>query len=555
MAAGFGMHAEMGDMDTPDKLLAAMDQRLLDIGGIQGYSQLLNQLLACRRVEDVTGELQQNRKVAHEQATNLWKLWMECAPDRVAGPLKQHLANFTNNLQTMVNAGQQQKGVPPAIREAFQENLQQVLAVLPAWAVTSLSAHTRIPLQAGMFDLVVIDEASQCDIAATLPLLCRAKKAVIIGDSRQLRHISGISPPLDGILRNRFGLARDAAWSFPLASAFDLAASRQSACRVDLKEHHRSHPDIIGMANELFYEGSLRVATRVDHLKVTNGKHPAVQWVEIQGSMHKTRDGWENQAEALKVVWVLEQLLLQRGYMGSIGVITPFRGQKNCIDRLISGHPRAVQMRTQDLLVDTVHKFQGDERDLIIFSPVLSPNAPNGPVWFLRENPELVNVAITRARAKLLVVGNSKAGAQVEYLKRFHERLRELPPAVLQHLVPTMPQNAIYPAVSKPETVSDWEKILFSGLWNAGIRSIPQYPVDRYAVDLVVIVGQRRLAIEVDGESYHREWDGERVWADQLRDARLRELGWDVMRFWVYEIRDEFDAVIARVRRWMELAG
>jgi very-short-patch-repair endonuclease len=103
--------------------------------------------------------------------------------------------------------------------------------------------------------------------------------------------------------------------------------------------------------------------------------------------------------------------------------------------------------------------------------------------------------------------------------------------------------------------VSDWEKILFSGLWNAGIRSMPQYPVDRYAVDLVVILGERRLAIEVDGESYHREWDGERLWADQLRDARLRELGWDVMRFWVYEIRDEFDAVIARVRRWVELAG
>lgn len=66
MAAGFGMHAEMGDMDTPDKLLAALDQHLLDIGRIQGYSQLLNQLLACRRVEDLTGGIQQNRKAAHE---------------------------------------------------------------------------------------------------------------------------------------------------------------------------------------------------------------------------------------------------------------------------------------------------------------------------------------------------------------------------------------------------------------------------------------------------------------------------------------------------------
>ncbi|MCX6864635.1 MAG: AAA domain-containing protein, partial [Verrucomicrobia bacterium] len=376
MTTGFLTHTEMVNMNTAEKLLATLDQRFLDIRRIQGYSQLLDQLLACRRVEDVTGGLQQNREVAHEQAANLWKLWMECAPDRVAGPLKQHLANFINNLQTMVNAQQQQRGVPPAILEAFQDNLRQVLAVLPAWAVTSLSAHKRIPLQTGMFDLVVIDEASQCDIAAMLPLLYRSKRAVIIGDSRQLRHISGISPPLDGILRSRFDLARDAAWSFPLASAFDLAASRQCACRVDLKEHHRSHPDIIGVANELFYEGSLRVATRVDRLMVTNGKYPAVQWMEIDGSMEKTRDGWENQAEAEKVVWALNQLLLQSGYEGSIGVITPFRGQKNRIDRLITKHPRAGEMRARNLLVDTVHKFQGDERDIIVFSPALSQNAP-----------------------------------------------------------------------------------------------------------------------------------------------------------------------------------
>jgi hypothetical protein len=52
------------------------------------------------------------------------------------------------------------------------------------------------------------------------------------------------------------------------------------------------------------------------------------------------------------------------------------------------------------------------------------------------------------------------------------------------------------------------------------------------------------------GERYHRAWDGELCRRDQLRNMRLIELGWDVMRFWVYEVRDDLPRVVERVKRW-----
>ncbi|MGE5340672.1 MAG: endonuclease domain-containing protein [Candidatus Omnitrophota bacterium] len=81
---------------------------------------------------------------------------------------------------------------------------------------------------------------------------------------------------------------------------------------------------------------------------------------------------------------------------------------------------------------------------------------------------------------------------------------------------------------------------------------IPQYPVENYYLDFAIIDGNRRLNIEIDGEHYHRSWDGELCYRDQIRNQRMMELGWDVMRFWVYQVRDELDHCIQRVRNWLD---
>lgn len=109
-----------------------------------------------------------------------------------------------------------------------------------------------------------------------------------------------------------------------------------------------------------------------------------------------------------------------------------------------------------------------------------------------------------------------------------------------------------YPSVANPERVSDWERLFYRAIYRAGVSPIPQYPVEKYVLDFAVVVGDKRLNIEIDGERYHRNWDGELCRRDQIRNHRLMELGWDVMRFWVYQVRDDLDRCIARVQQWVD---
>ena len=137
----------------------------------------------------------------------------------------------------------------------YHELFPQVKQFLGCWAVTSLSARGKLTLEPACFDLVVIDEASQCDIASALPLLYRARRAVVIGDVKQLRHIAGIGEMQDQHLLAKHDLATDAAWSYSVRSLFDRAASLASHTdTIALRDHHRSHADIIGFSNDEFYE-------------------------------------------------------------------------------------------------------------------------------------------------------------------------------------------------------------------------------------------------------------------------------------------------------------
>ncbi|MDD7321021.1 MAG: DUF559 domain-containing protein [Firmicutes bacterium] len=109
-----------------------------------------------------------------------------------------------------------------------------------------------------------------------------------------------------------------------------------------------------------------------------------------------------------------------------------------------------------------------------------------------------------------------------------------------------------YPKVSNDDQVSDWEKLFYAKLFKAGIVTIPQYPIDKYKLDLAIISGESKLDIEVDGIMYHQTWDGELCYRDQLRNQRLYELGWDVIRFWVPDIRDNMSACIQKIADWMD---
>ncbi|HPS56421.1 MAG TPA: AAA domain-containing protein, partial [Sedimentisphaerales bacterium] len=433
----------------------------------------------------------------------------------------------------------------------------KVAAQLPCWAVTSLAISSKVPFEPCFFDLVVIDEASQCDIASALPLLYRAKQAVIIGDPMQLRHISQLTRQQDINLLSKHELAEGfAKWAYGSNSIFDLARSLCSSNDiVNLKDHHRSHKDIIEFSNQNFYRSSLRIATKYDRLKSIKGSE-SVRWINCCGHVHRPAGGGAvNEIEATAVVQELRRLLLEQNYQGTVGVVTPFRAQANRINDIVTSDRMLLSvLGTQEFLVDTAHGFQGDERDLMIFSPVVSEDTPDTAMGFLRNNPHLFNVAITRARACLVIVGDAGKArvSNVDYLAKFANyvsSVHDYSPTVSSSDFVATPD---YPVVSNPEQVSDWERFFYKKMYNAGIIAIPQYQEDQYRLDFALLRNNKKLNIEIDGEMYHRNWDGELCRRDQLRNQRLIELGWDIMRFWVYQIRDNTDWCINRIQQWLD---
>jgi very-short-patch-repair endonuclease len=232
--------------------------------------------------------------------------------------------------------------------------------------------------------------------------------------------------------------------------------------------------------------------------------------------------------------------------------VTPFRAHANRIRMLVHQDVELSQLLAPlGFVVDTVHGFQGDERDAIFFSPVVSAGAGENTLRFLKSHGNLFNVAITRARSDLIVVGDRQAALDsgVAYLAGFAEYVRDLT-ASERGAAADGELGADYPAVAHPELVSHWERIFYGAMHGAGLRPVPQYEEPPDTLDFALFDGERKLDIEVDGENYHRNWDGEVCRRDQIRSRRLSDRGWDVMRFWVYEIRDDLEGALRKVKQW-----
>lgn len=530
--------------------VAKLEEWLSQARSAREYFSSLMLLNEASSLEKIAEERCRMSEDLEQHSKSLWEHWLNLTPDRLTPNDRRLLGDYAAALKMDTDW-------------RLRDRLSHIVNALPCWAVTSLSARGRIPFQPGFFDLVVVDEASQCDIASALPLLYRAKRAMVIGDPHQLKHISTLQRQDEQLLARhavgRIGIG----WSYSTTSLYDLATH---VCRsediVRLKDHYRSHAQIIGFSNQRFYEGVLRVATRYENLRRTNPGGPAIRWIDVRGQALRgqaRRPGGGsavNEEECQAVVAELRRLALEQGYKGTIGVVSPFRAQVERIQYLIGRDERlSFALERREFLVGTAHGFQGDERDVIIFSPVVTLGMENGATNFLSKNYNLFNVAITRARAALVVVGDRVAVANsgIEHLEKLPEYVDSLVGTPRRETA-AADLGPTYPPVDNLEQVSDWEKQFYEGLYAAGLRPRVQYPVEQYLLDFALLAPGRKLDIEVDGERYHKNWDGELLRRDQIRNQRLIELGWDVMRFWVYQIRDDFDACIAKVQAWADAA-
>jgi hypothetical protein len=292
--------------------------------------------------------------------------------------------------------------------------LQMIQSFLPVWVVTNLSAKHSFPLKNNLFDILIIDEASQCDIVSALPLFYRAKHVVIIGDPHQLSHISLLSETQDRMLAATHGLPEDwfTDFSYTQHSLYALAehiADGNHECPILLNEHYRCHADIISFSNDLYYGRKLTISTDEKRLLQHPSLRTRILWHHVKGKTMHTKSPY-NEEEAEKVIEeILKILGMTPPLNASVGVVTLFRAQTERIGEKLQLFN---EVYDTDIVIGTAHRFQGDEKDIIVFSPAVSEDVKPGTLHWIQTTNQLLNVAVTRARSLFIIVGDHEICSQ-----------------------------------------------------------------------------------------------------------------------------------------------
>lgn len=362
----------------------------------------------------------------------------------------------------------------------------------------------------------------------------------------QLPHVARMSEETDWRLRQHYDLT-DAAlerFTYRVNSFFQLAStSRTVTSSVQLQDHHRSHPSIAGYCNETFYGKTLRINTGTESLRPPRGRESGIHWTQVPDDSEAAPGGGAvSQLQIASIITELRRLAASK-FGGTVGIVTPFRGQATRLRDQIEQQIGDAVPQHWRLHVDTADGFQGDERDVILFSLVGGAALPQGALWFLRNSPNRFNVAVSRARAVLHVFGDL-------------DWARSCGVPHIEQLVRAMRCNTSEDAPIRTDLIGPvWEPKLAEALRARDIHFRQQYPTCGRYLDFAIIQPGMKLDVEVDGEQSHRDGAGRRKVDDLHRDLVLIAAGWTVLRFWVYELREDMSRCIDKIEALIRERG
>ncbi|PUA33639.1 MAG: hypothetical protein B7O98_04295 [Zestosphaera tikiterensis] len=272
-------------------------------------------------------------------------------------------------------------------RELINEKIMELVEKTPIIASTLIKSQLK-PLENVNFDTVVIDESSQASLTLALLAMVKGRKWVLIGDHKQLLPI--------------FKSVKDLRVQESL-SAFVNLLKKYPNRALWLKIHYRSNSEIIDFPAKYIYEGNIRASPTCRELRLKLVKKPKyeflnpdkpVVFIDVDGREERVGRSLVNEAEAHVVVEILKELLECGVKPEEVGVITPYKAQRNYLRKLIN---------VRDIEIKTVDGFQGREKDVIVFSLTAMED------FKFVSNPNRLNVALTRPKYKLIVVGNARA--------------------------------------------------------------------------------------------------------------------------------------------------
>lgn len=455
-------------------------------------------------------------------AEKTWLGVFQNSPDSV----RQALQAYLNAVQSM-GSGTGVRAVRH--RKTARDAMVRAYKAVPCWVLPQWRVSETIPAEVGLFDLVIVDEASQSDIWA-LPALLRGKKLLVVGDHKQ------VSPSAVGTaeervreLTQRFLSAQPYGSEMtPDKSIYDLARVVFAGNSVMLKEHFRSVPAIIEYSNREFYGNGIR-PLRVP--KAHERLDPPLVDVYVKGGYRK---GDMNPPEALAIVQEIEKILADPQFDGcSIGVVTLLgTEQAHHIHKLISENISPADIVARKISVGPPPVFQGRERDIMMISMVLvsgDRGAANRA-----DMAQRFNVALSRARDRMYLFRSVTE-------QDFKED--SLNGRVLRHFKQPFHNDVIHTGALREKCQSGFELEVFDELIKRGYRVQPQVRSGGFYIDFVVEGAEgRRLAIECDGDRFH----GPGQWqADMARQRVLERAGWTFWRCFASSFVRRRDEVLA----------
>ncbi|MFZ2627560.1 MAG: AAA domain-containing protein, partial [Rugosibacter sp.] len=390
-------------------------------------------------------------------------------------------------------------------------------AAVPVWVMPVSMIAENFDPRTTRFDVVIVDEASQADLNALIPVYL-GSQVVVVGDNEQVTPL-GVGKAQAG-LQN---LIKTMLLGIPNAHLFDYQISIYDIARqsfgggaIRLVEHFRCVPEIIAFSNQLSYEGKIKPLRESNSTDIK----PACVGCRVDG----IREGDTNKGEARRIIDTIKAMIQHPRYAHkSMGIISMLgEPQALLIQSMLHKEVPGVEIEKRRIQAGISGEFQGDERDIMFLSLVDSavnegPMTKKGEGAF-ESTKKRYNVAASRARDQMWVMHSFDPDL---HLKSDDLRLR-----LLQHVRdPLASLRAYNQEVGKTE--SPFERDVLKRLTDAGYRVKSQWQVGYFRIDMVVEGVGKRLAVECDGDRYHPM---EKLAEDMERQSILERLGWQFVR-------------------------
>ena len=269
---------------------------------------------------------------------------------------------------------------------SLEENVGNLLRVFPIIVTTCISAH-RIGKPMPYFDITIIDEASQCNTAESLIPIIRGRNLMLVGDQQQLNPVILLDKKNNDALKKKYSIAPE--YDFINNSIYKTyLACDAISDEILLSNHYRCHEKIIDFNNKKYYNNKLNIKSK-------NPESQPLTYVNVNNDTTSVRNTAPEECEQIVKYCVANK-------DKKIGIITPFVNQKNLINEELQ------KEGITDVVCGTVHAFQGDEKDIILCSLAITDKTTAKTYNWLKGNKELINVAVSRAKNKFILLTNDK---------------------------------------------------------------------------------------------------------------------------------------------------